>query len=417
MSDTLTLEGKCPRISIDRLYVKKVNVLTLASDAFSIKDCYINELSFGTGKSISSRITLLEIFNNNIQGKTSVAKVEFSSLILRNNLCECFEIEANSWKTIDLNSTYFETLILRQLKTNSNRLLLEQLEFDNLEIHNCILDNTLINLVNLDHDGKIKIKKSSLSQAVIHSITWPRTYRVFEEPEINLDIKGGLQSQLLDHYADLREVYRQLKVLSLKADNKIDGKLFMISELRIYYMLISLTVLSKLHTFKIIHRIPLNLVIMILFPFYFIQIPLLWPFRKLVGVKEYRDNIIFKWENFGNWLILHTNSVFSGFGESLSKPIFWLIAFHSLLFLALIKQFPEIGIKADFANLQNHDWKVFWEGFDIWINLISPVHSSKIPNLDKSTEVPIFSTTDFAIRACSGYFIFYFLKATRKFNF
>ena len=118
-------------------------------------------------------------------------------------------------------------------------------------------------------------------------------------------------------------LYRRLtlKVLSLKADNKIDGKLFMNSELRIYYMLIGLTVLSRLHMFRVVHRFPINLIIMVFFPLYFLQIPALWPLRRFGKIKAYREELMFKWDNFGNWLILHTNSVFSGFGESLSQPI------------------------------------------------------------------------------------------------
>lgn len=102
-------------------------------------------------------------------------------------------------------------------------------------------------------------------------------------------------------------LYRRLtlKVLSLKADNKIDGKLFMNSELRIYYMLIGLTVLSRLHTFRVVHRFPINLIIMVLFPLYFLQIPALWPLRRFGKIKAYREELMFKWDNFGNWLILH----------------------------------------------------------------------------------------------------------------
>lgn len=155
------------------------------------------------------------------------------------------------------------------------------------------------------------------------------------------------------------------------------------SELRIYYMLIGLTVLSRLHTFRVVHRFPINLIIMVFFPLYFLQIPALWPLRRFGKIKAYREELMFKWDNFGNWLILHTNSVFSGFGESLSQPILWLVVFHSVLYLALIKQFPEIGINASLSNLLNHNWKVFWQGFDIWINLISRVHDSKIPVLIK----------------------------------
>ena len=77
------------------------------------------------------------------------------------------------------------------------------------------------------------------------------------------------------------------------------------SELRIYYMLIGLTVLSRLHTFRVVHRFPINLIIMVLFPLYFLQIPALWPLRRFGKIKAYREELMFKWDNFGNWLILH----------------------------------------------------------------------------------------------------------------
>ena len=106
---------------------------------------------------------------------------------------------------------------------------------------------------------------------------------------------------------------------------------------------------------------------------------------------------------FIDWLILATNKWFSSFGTSVVKPLAFLLSIHTLLFIWLM-QSNNFGYELCFGF--GNDCTL-----GLWLNMISPVH--KLPTLGNST---IYSSIDFFMRISSGYFIYYFLLATRKFG-
>jgi hypothetical protein len=64
----------------------------------------------------------------------------------------------------------------------------------------------------------------------------------------------------------------------------------------------------------------------------------------------------------------------------------------------------------------NYDWSSTIKVFGYFLNFLSPAHSSTINDF-YGKELSLFGTADFFMRISSAYFIFYFLRATRKFNF
>lgn len=116
-----------------------------------------------------------------------------------------------------------------------------------------------------------------------------------------------------------------------------------------------------------------------------------------------------KRDDIGNWLILGSNKLFSDFGQSLGRPLAWLFGVHSVLYFVLIMTVDlPVKLTMDFDEMS---LAAFWEGAGIYLNLLSPVHSDTIKGAS------IFGVTDFFMRLSAGFFLYYFLRSTRKFNF
>jgi len=107
-----------------------------------------------------------------------------------------------------------------------------------------------------------------------------------------------------------------------------------------------------------------------------------------------------------NWLILGTNKWFSKFGTDPIRSLIWLLGLHLFFFFPLlIINNPELGYELD-LNPTSSDWSLAYS-----INLLNPIHSLKDP-----AGKQVYSVIDFFMRISSGYFIYYFLKGTRKFG-
>jgi len=230
-------------------------------------------------------------------------------------------------------------------------------DFDNLgsfEISNAVVEQCSMILTRLTKStfnsinfGGISLLNSIIDEAKFANIIWPNHHLINEVNEL-----GEISNNRF--HSKLAEAYRQLKIVCLNSNDKVNSLAFYRHEMN--------------HVWK--------------------------------GI-----NINWR-ENITDWLILGSNKVFSDFGQSLKRPILWLFSVHTLMFILLYNNY-ELPIKLDWKN---HSWPAFIEGVGLFLNLINPVHSSTVQGES------IFGITDFLMRVFSSYFIYYFIKATRKFN-
>ncbi len=102
--------------------------------------------------------------------------------------------------------------------------------------------------------------------------------------------------------------------------------------------------------------------------------------------------------NFGDTALIFLNRFTSNFGQSWILPLVWLFAFHLLLFSFLMNFYWYNSFGFDFEFGQ------FWV-------LLNPVH--KTPDY-VNTGAGLF--TEFAMRITNAYFIYHFVRASRKFS-
>lgn len=231
-----------------------------------------------------------------------------------------------------------------------------EFHFDNVKIGRLLITNSEIedfSFFRLDFSKQqsIVIKKSLITSAKFHAVQWSSNY------QINEDINEYKEFSKSEYLWNIREVYRQLKVISLEVHNKIDANRFLQNEIRFFW--------------------------------------------KQTTIRD-----------FQNWFILATNWLFSNFGESWFVPLLWLGGVHGLFCLSIMDSF---GL--EFSISRPVDWEATLNGLEVFFKTISPVHSSDIQVSFIKDPVRIGGIKDFFMRIFSSYFIFYFIRATRKFHF
>ena len=97
-------------------------------------------------------------------------------------------------------------------------------------------------------------------------------------------------------------------------------------------------------------------------------------------------------------ILVFLNRWVSDFGQSWLLPLLWLLIFHFILFMSIFEwQF----------SLELTDFK---RGLGEYFQLLNPVH--KTPEYINSG-MGLF--TEFWMRVLGGFFIYHFIRATRKF--
>jgi hypothetical protein len=258
------------------------------------------------------------------------------------------DTEIHEFVILDSSSNLFlKNLYVTGLIHFKNTTLSDEAVFDRVYLNECIL----------------KFTNSSITEARFHSVRWRRDYQIDETTD------GENPEKRIAQLWDIREGYRQLKVVSLSFENKIDAKQFLKHEVRVYYKALTQSLQRK-----------------------------------------------FSLSEFGDWLVLWTNSTFSDFGESWLRPLLFLFGFHCLFFLYLMYD-PAVSIGVE-LGLKDASWDAFKRGLGLYLNLLSPIHDTEISNVyNLKVKTSMFGTLDFFMRLSSAYFIYYFVKATRKFNF
>jgi len=248
---------------------------------------------------------------------------------------------------------------------NNCNFKLEDVSIEMFKVVNSEIDNVKFSRIHFkDSPQAITIQNSLITKANFHAIQWTSNYKINEDRQDYSDLSEK------EFLWNIREAYRQLKVISIESHNKINANRFQQHEVRLYYKYIKhLTWFSKS---------PTN-----------------W------------------WNNLGDWFVLVTNNIFSKFGQSWIIPLVWLIVIHSIL---VILALPEFNLKFDPYNISDSEMNKV--GIELFFRTLSPIHSSdlKIKSLGENI-FSIGAKIDFAMRLLSSYFIFYIIRGTRKFHF
>ena len=201
---------------------------------------------------------------------------------------------------------------------------------------------------------KINISKTDFDAWQIGYVDWGKSFKV------GLSKYGDDNDLMISRFLELMEINRRFKQYFKNRDSPIDAAIFQRNELQAYLR-------------YLLHK---------------------W------------DHLSFS--QFFDLTLLGTNRIFSNFGQSFVLPLLWLLSIHFYLFY-LLNQNYQLGYDLCF------DWdsgcSFSKEAFGYYLHLINPVH--KLVDVNGES---VIAVEDFIMRISSGYFIFYFLKATRKFS-
>jgi hypothetical protein len=252
----------------------------------------------------------------------------------------------------------------------------------NIFIKNCEIDRLFFKSLNIQKGElgmfHVKIKDralftdSNLSGAIFNDISFKEARISFDRSHIDSTIFSNIlwpdsyilntESELLkksptSNYNDLvkKEAYRQLKNNSKKSSNHIEALKFYRNEMDEYWKYIKT---SKDET---------------------------WANRFLIGINKY----------------------VSDFGQNYWRPLVWLLGFHLVFFLVLF--FTKFNFVFQFNTNLSFTSEAFNLAVGEFFRLINPAH--KMAPEMKSWYVII----DMLMRISSGFFIYQFIRATRKF--
>jgi hypothetical protein len=137
---------------------------------------------------------------------------------------------------------------------------------------------------------------------------------------------------------------------------------------------------------------------------------------KIQENKFYAEELVFynKSLNWGNpledkfWdkIVLHWSSLFSNYGQSFIKPLFWLVFGHFLLFtFALFLG----GFEPLYISYNNANWSAFEEAFEKYFIYINPLRK-----LEMSFSGYLI-VLDLLMRIWASYMIYNIIRASRRF--
>lgn len=350
------------RISMGNVTINRLQINEGALSSLDLENCNITQINFEAIELPNLQITDGD-FGTILLGQSNVNKYQIekkdnslASLPIEHLIIRQPNLIHNS--IINVKGVDCMSLSLNGLKNNHGTLIVTDTIVNELfSIEFASLGNSKFSNLNLKRCKAIKTLNASFTESKFFNVQWPSTYRIHEY-EKEIDACETSDQKISKFFYPLRESYRQLIAVSNKELNKIDALFFQKQELRIYFEII------KFEKWK-------------------------------------------SWSNFQDFLVLGSNKLFSDFGQNIWLPLKWWIPIHLILFTLLISN-HELGVSM--VSPKEHEWEFFWDGVGIFLNLLSPVHSSEI------NKVSIFGITDFLMRLTSGYFLFYFISATRKFH-
>lgn len=374
---------KCSKI--DKLSIDHVNIPTAIFHAnsienISLRNCGVEKLYFDGLNEFPPTVALIDC------GIDKPFKT-FEIKVRRNE--EGREISDSSISLINvvLENLFFQGKGIRTVK------------FDNLNISECIdlsgirIQSLVFNTVILKR-ARVKIHNTKFESPNFVNVKWSENFEDYKYEDFIVNGVGPTFEQYLFKVSSLKETYRDLKVyFSAKQDN-FEAMVFLTHELETEHRIKTLETWGFFRGKNIFKGSEWKL----------------W--KKSFSFRSWR-------RNFSDWFILATNYHFSSFGLSWIKPLtIWLVLFHLPLFAWLLYlKYDKIGIGVT-IDTEKMSWHAFFNGLNLYLRLIFPVHLYEIPLPYRGEEkIDITSIPDFLMRIASTYFIFLVARGTRKFNF
>ena len=314
---------------------------------------FIKQLTF---RKAPNNILLKALSFDTLEVQDNQASFKFESdLLSGDNL----KIVSNDNVTVAIYHSDVRTISLSDFSVNSKLRLKTIRKLNKLSILRVRAIDVKISELEL---GSLGLADSDFDKWNIGYIDWGRNFKLFQNNDL---IKGT------DSYLSLIETNRKLKKYFRDRHSFIDAEIFQVNELSSYlsYLLLKL---RKVQITKSGIKIP-------------------------VSINQIIDLIL-----------LGSNKIFSGFGRSLINPILFGALIHYFFFSFIIKH-EQIGIDLCFGISES--CKFSWDLLALYFSFFNPIHKLT----DVNGEV-IISTADFFMRVSSGYFIYYIIKATRKFG-
>ncbi|SNS53196.1 hypothetical protein SAMN05421640_0549 [Ekhidna lutea] len=193
----------------------------------------------------------------------------------------------------------------------------------------------------------------SISMWDIKYIEWSKKFTLFYDRSFDDE-----ELELININKELINTCRNFKQFFIEKSNAIDAEVFRVGELECYY-------------------------------------------RYLFNRIQNKD---ISFSNLMDFIVLWTNKWFSGFGKWVFIPLALLFGFHTIWFYILVSGTDSLGREICFSLSGECNPSYF-------LYLINPAHYL----VNSSGEI-VYSVVDFLMRVSSGYFIYYFLRATRKFS-
>lgn len=352
------------QIGIVRFSKKVSDILNFAQgeyDTIQFQNTFdLKELKFGSlqnnSKFSANSISLPDL---NLTGK-----IEFLN-------SEILKIDLSSFNNISGN-VLFKDAIIYDMDLSSFYMQEGSVRFQNIEFKESFkavqsnFQKAQFVGVNF-YNAKLYLDWSLLSEAFYSNVVWPKDYLVYPNL-VNKKYAWRVIKQLFpalfkgkrhlknEEHIELkvqREIYRQLKAISIKNVNNIDTLIFYKNEMRVYWIDMR--------------------------------------FKKEIST--------------GDQFLLFLNRYLSNFGQSYLRPFLWIL-FGQTVFCILIWHFEADKWCGDGTNCKLDFVKGIAEYFT-WLNPIF-----KTPEYWTSKSVII----SFFMRIYNGFFIYHFIKATRKFG-
>jgi hypothetical protein len=293
--------------------------------------------------------------------KDAVQRSTVKALIIRDSIVKADR--SVQFKSMDFNLVKFENL------QNDGTIILSNSEItQRLQILESDLQQTRFNNISLTPQCDFDLLDSDISDVTFNNFKWNKHFQLSEKySNEKYDREDG-------YLLTLRESYRQLKSNHLKNNNKIIALEFQKHELRIHLQIVQKSVASA------------------------------W--------KRSGEPFL---NPLGNYFVLWTHKAASDFGMNVWKPLLFLFLFHFVFFNTLLVYTPELNL----TPFENISWQATQDAWGKYFYTLLPIHTFNLPRFESSIEAkPIFIAGfwDFLMRLSSGYFIFYFLTASRKYH-
>lgn len=343
---------------VDTKLSKELTILKSQNSQINTVRGEINQLVTKDSHNVilnSTETKFEEISTNKSQGQFSI-KASINLDLLERELN--YQPKINLIRTIDSNislNTKGYLINLFFLRSNISQLLIEDSSIlSSITIDQSYFNDSEFRNVSFRKDCKFILKHSDITKVKFNTVDWMRNHRLDESRKITI---VDARAVITDHLS-LKESYRQLKVISKEASNKFDELSFRAHEQRMQKEILYLR-------------------------------------------KEHLD-----------WFLLWSNGVFSNYGLSYSRPLIFLFTFHFLFFSILIMGTNTFDYSFAFLTNSSIDSGLTIKAIGDYCSTLFPVHS--FDYLKNQTGWPVI--VDLIMRIMSGYFIFYFLSASRKFH-